>query len=319
MSRAGLWLGVLLGVPFSAHAFDLSPDTTRYLGDPAFLPLTGQVFGSTGYQYRELSTDFVPSGAHSSTGASVFAEQLGYGISDRFSINLDTGHADIHTKYTYTSPRSYTTDYYDHGFVDPSFGATWRAIEQEDAPVSVDLVGAYSPSLFAARVATPSMGGTVATGGPSEGLTLDVSREMRSLTVQAYAVTTFYDLAQQKMLSDDSSRKVGPYWVYGFGLRGQGRLTDRIYLNAGAGYSGQTPNRLSDPVENLAQKYFYGSTVNAYVAPGYHLIPNRLVLSAEYDRYYLGSQTISIGSGPLGTWKHYTEDIYTVGVRFLFF
>jgi len=49
------------------------------------------------------------------------------------------------------------------------------------------------------------------------------------------------------------------------------------------------------------------------------VIPNRLVLSVEYDRDYLGDESMTGSAGSVGVWKNMVENLYAAHVKFLFF
>ena len=44
--------------PIASWAFDLSPDTTRHLSDPSFLPNKGQLESVTSYSYGNTNEDW---------------------------------------------------------------------------------------------------------------------------------------------------------------------------------------------------------------------------------------------------------------------
>ncbi len=322
MARKGLWLALCLGVPASAHAFDLTPDTTRYLSDPAFLPLTGQVYGETSYGYRELSEDRIVPGIgvfpHAWIRDTIVGQELSYGISDRLSLNatLDFQESRLKDSLPFVGGAE---SYYARGFNNPIVGATYRAIEQGYSPVDLDISVSYSPDAFTAREATLSNGGTTASGGQAGGIQIAVSREMRSLTLQAYGAATYYGDQNRSVPTDNSTTTLGANWRYDFGLRGQIRPIDRFVIDAGAGVTGNTDLKVRNPAEQLAYTGSFDPAVTFFVAPGYHLIPNRLVLSAEYDRDYLGNETVTGTLGPVATWKNQVENVYAAHLRFLFF
>ncbi len=320
MMRKWLWSALCLAAPVSARAFDLSADTTRYLADPAFLPLAGQVYGETSFGYRELSEDRTVPGLgtypHSSVRDTLFGQQLAYGITDRISVSATLNFQESRIKDSYPFG---AYDFYAHGFNNPILGATYRAVQQGDIPVSVDIAASYSPDSFAARATSLANGGTTASGGQAAGMQVLVSREMRSLTVQAYGAATYYGEQNRQVSLDNSTTRFGSSWRYDFGLRSQARLFDGFFVDAGAGVSGNTDVTVSDPAEQLAYTGSLAPTLSVQLGAGYHLIPNRLVLSAEYDRDYLGEESMVGMAGAAAKWTNQTENLYAVHLRFLFF
>ncbi len=49
------WVGAIVLLPLMARAFDFAPDASRILSDPSFLPVGGQLFGSTQFNISQLS------------------------------------------------------------------------------------------------------------------------------------------------------------------------------------------------------------------------------------------------------------------------
>jgi len=111
-------LAVLAMAPAAAQAFDLTPDTTRNLSDPAFLPLKGQLSGETSYSYVDVSEDRVlPHGGISpyySRRDDYIGQHLSVGLTDRLSVNASINFQERRAKDTY----SYGT--YDYNYVGPS-------------------------------------------------------------------------------------------------------------------------------------------------------------------------------------------------------
>ena len=59
----------LLGLTMQAQALDATPDTTRIVSDPLYLPAQGQFYGATSWNWSSANQDtFDASGAH--TGSS---------------------------------------------------------------------------------------------------------------------------------------------------------------------------------------------------------------------------------------------------------
>ena len=300
-------------------AFDIKPDTTRHLADPAFLPRTGQLYGDTELFYGEGSHDVVsPSGAKYSSNAgngNAIYQKLIYGVTDRISLNASGGHAQGSSFVTWYDGSS--AAYHSSGFINPSIGAKYRAIEQSSIPVNLDVSATYSPNMFSARSASNTKDGTEASGGQSGGMGIAVSRQMKSLTVLASAGVTYQGERSSVSMYDNSTSAAGKVWGYNFGLSTQARFTDRLFLDAGANVTGGlTDETVTNLSNGNASTFSPGTGISFSVSPGYYLIPDRLALTATYSRPY----SLSTSSGGSSyTVQNDVVDRYYVDLKYLFF
>jgi len=183
---AALALLGLAGFPATGHAIDLTadltPDTTRYLSDPSFLPLEGQIYSETVYshtdQHQVLEIIGGPTQARFAASGDHYSQTFDYGISDRFSILGSATYSDTKNtaSFQFGPPSSEST----HEFENPTFAATYRALEQIESPVSLDVRASYSP----ATSNNLSQSGQVA---------LFVNRETKFLTIQGEFGATYID------------------------------------------------------------------------------------------------------------------------------
>jgi hypothetical protein len=145
---AALALIGLAAFPAPAQAVDLTPDTTRYLSDPSFLPAEGQIYSETTYSHADRSEDFKFADGfrseHHSSGTDRYSQTFGYGVTDRLSLSASGSYSDAQDHYSFADGGSSSPRRSD--FDNPSFAITYRAIEQTDSPVSVDVKGSYSPA-----------------------------------------------------------------------------------------------------------------------------------------------------------------------------
>src|SRR5215813_1438317 len=86
----------ILAAGSQAYALDDTPDTTRIVSDPLFLPLEGQIYGQSAYRWSSSNDDvFDATGARAAsvqnTGNSL-AQQFQYGITDDLALRLDWGY-----------------------------------------------------------------------------------------------------------------------------------------------------------------------------------------------------------------------------------
>ena len=237
---------------FPAYAFDLdafnldfTPDASRIVSDPTYLPLQGQVFGQTGYEYYRTKEDRynnlgvqVSSLTHS---AQEINQTLEYGISDDLSIRAE-GTYTPESKDHYTSGLEYDFT----GLKDPIFTGIWRAFDQNDYPVDVDISASFSPNLISARVATfnftgGNTTGTVADGGDVAGTELSVGYKTHSFTIQGSGGVTYYGATKYYDPDIGNSDHFSNYLGFNAGVRTQTRVTDLVSLDADYTLSTRNP------------------------------------------------------------------------------
>lgn len=311
---------VLMAWPAAAFAFDWTPDTTRILSDPAFLPARGQLASTTTMEYRDgdqdLTRNGVPSGSTSGNGYGI-TETLTYGATDRLAVRLSMDHWNSEFSETTASGRVLT--YHHNGFDNPTLSLVYRALEQKTSPVSVDVGGSYSPDLFTSRSATTTQDGTVASGGQSAGGFVALNREMKSMTIRAVAGVSYFGDRRGTDPSDNSTDSYGSNWGYHFGVNTQTRFSERVSVDFRAGYAGRTDMYSYNRQQNGAHNNSYGGEIQTSIGANYHLYVNRIVVGLEYDRNYLADHTMSYPSGVTWVAKDGVENRYVAHLRFLFF
>ena len=313
VASASLTLIGLLALSTAARAVDLTPDTTRYLSDPSFLPLEGQVYSETVYIHSDRDEDLF-SGLlkeHFSTTANEGEQILRYGLTDRLSLYV----AGSYSGATQTSSGSYDgfsfgpTSTSRNDFNDPSFGATYRIVEQTDSPLSFDVTGTYSPSV-------------VEHSSQSGQLSFFINRETRFITIQGEAGARFIDSYDGPGTAFAARQR--DYWNYFFGIRSQMRLTDALAVNSGVVYSKNT--------DIAYDGEFYNSqdgTWTPFVSLSYGIVPGKVDVAFEYDHAFIGDTKqngpigpIGLGMidriGPIGKFDNDSQNTYAVHLRLLF-
>jgi hypothetical protein len=298
LSTSTLALLGLLALPSTGRAVDLSPDTTRYLSDPSFLPLEGQVYSETSYAHVDVSGDFTTvagfKAEHFSSNVDRINQDFAYGITDRLTLSASAAYR--FDSQHYTTPFGGSSSLENDDFENPTFGVTYRAIDQSESPVSLDLAASYSP---AAVDATSQSGG----------VSLFVNRELKFLTIQGEASVSYVDAynGRETQFATDHDG----YWNYLVGLRSQVRLTDRFAVNSGVTYSNSTDIKY----DGGAFRDSTDGTWSPYVALSYAVVPNRVDVAFEYDHDFIGDEHRSGGIN--GTWSN-SDNLYAVHLRLLF-
>jgi outer membrane protein OmpA-like peptidoglycan-associated protein len=233
-----------------AAAADWDSDTVRLLGDPSFLPLAGQIEGSFSStysvdRYDSTNNNFFATSASYRRSGLAFLPALNYGITDDISVFAQMGWGNSFNREDYTEQRLIfgiplrivpvkgTVTYHALGADDPVFGATWRAIDQRNAPVSVDITGSYAPDIFRSKAPTDLDTGSLADGGQSGSVQVAISREMELLTVRAYGAFDYEGRRNESTDSGFEDLRSAPHAAYTAGLQTELRLLPWLALHAG--------------------------------------------------------------------------------------
>ena len=338
--------------PMAAQAADWDVDTARILGDPAFLPLHGQVSGEFSYSYSAQTYDFSNSlqpgtggYSHNSWDKSqnLFSPSLSYGITDDITVsaNLNWGNLRSVDHYTFDElligsakgygfhvvPYHARYTYHSAGAEDPVFSGTWRAIDQRAAPVNVDIVLGYSPDVFTANDAEYKSHGSLARGGQRGTAEIAVSREWQIFTARAYGLVGVdggrkINLAYAGVASGSYADHTTTRPDYEFGVQTQTRPLSFLAINAGVSVSGvsdydEYESYPSGSNPNNEQKP--GVTVSPYVGLLTPLVGNRVVGEILYQHDFNGDSKVLYPDGTAGKYSGNEENIYTASVRFLLF
>ena len=335
-------------IPLAAHAADWDTDTARILGDPAFLPLAGQVSGEFSYSYEAQTYNYVniANGGSDSVDRSsnTFSPSLSYGITDDISVsaNLDWGNSRLTENRiieellpggpgggpgVHYGPYHFKETYHSQGAFNPAFGATWRVIDERSAPVNVDISVSYAPDVFTARDAEYDSNGSLALGGQRGTAEIAVSREWQVFTARGYA-----------LLGVDGERKIdlnyagvpqGTYVThtdarpdYEIGLQTQTRPLPFLAVNAGVSVSGASDYDEYESYpggSNPNSEEKPGFTVSPYVGLLTPLLSNRIVGEILYQHNFNSDDKVLFPDGSTGKYSENQSNVYTASIRFLLF
>ncbi len=322
-TAAGIALFLL---PLGARAFDFSPDASRVLSDPAYMPLQGQVFGSTEYTYGNTgSTTENPVGAlkFSTTTLSNTANQtLGYGLTSEIELRVTDSYEWPST--TNSFPTGTVTVTHSDGFIDPTFTALFRMVDQQDHPISWDLQASYSPNLVNAQSADPVENGTVGRGGASGTLGTAISQETRDFTFYLQATATYLDNRSIFNPANNITTSYNPSWQYLINVATQTRFGAQWSLNLNYaetfnnGVNTSFVNGAGNTINSLNQS---GQTQEFTAGLNFHVVPNRFVLSLIYNHYFYNgvsniNQTLPANSTQT---DEKDQDVLNGELRYVFF
>jgi len=294
-------LGFALALPLQAGALDFTPDPSRVLTDPSYLPMQGQVYGSTEYSFQRTEWDTddnlgVQTKSNTNT-ASVIDQELEYGVTNDFTLRLTDSYEWL--KANVSEPFSPSTDTHSYGFTDPSFGATWRVLDQQRFPFSWDLIGDYAPNLIDAKSASTEEDGTVARGGWTGTLGTALSYKTRDFTMYGDALATYQGNRKTFNETTHDSVTYDSSWEYQLALNTQTRLTDLFSVNLGVTQTfnnNDDANQVTTSGHTLDFTYEPGDTTDFNVALNYQLIPNTLAGALIYVHSFYDNDTSSVYS-----------------------
>jgi hypothetical protein len=321
-SVIGLTIAATLMIPLAAAAEDFTPISDRILSDPAFLPLKGQIYGESSYNYGDTqSQNFNAGGANlSSTRRTLntLTQTFAFGVTDRLSINVSEAYG-FSGNVKVTSPAG-VRSIGQSGWDDPAFGLTYRLVDQKQQPFMLDVFGHYSPDAFSSSAAINGEDATIARGGAAADFGLAIARETRFFTLRGSVTANYYDSSTQQTASPQRGyANTSSYWAPTLGLQTQTRLTNRLSANVNASYTFNGSPTVSNNVPYLFHKEDIGNTADVGVSLNYHLIPNRLVGSVNYNHTFrdhtnvIYPQDVALDGYHWGT----TNDV-GVSLRYLF-
>jgi len=285
-------LAAALG-PLKAMALDFRPDASRVVSDPAYLPTQGQFFGSTLYTYSRATSDqdnYVGLPLSSNQTTVRTATQLfEYGAADDLTFRLNGFYQSIGSTNNYASGA--TTFTRSEGMSDPTLGLTWRAIDQARHPLSLDLLGSYTPDLIYARSATSAVEGTVARGGATAALGAALSRKTKAFTLYGEVLATNLGSRATQNPTNNVITDYSASWQYSLLLNTQTRFA--AYGSLNLGLTETLSDRVAASFINTADKLVEFTNAPARdtklnAALNFQAVPNRLVASLIYTHDFYG-------------------------------
>lgn len=320
--RARLLVAASLLIASPAVAQDAAPVPLRILSDPAFLPVAGQWYGSTAYDYG-LNT-FRTFDSTGTELASVHVKSnrihqfIEYGISDDLSVHLgETYDPSVdRERITSSGTRTFTSS----GFTDPTIGLTYRALDQSSNAVNLDFTADYLPDLFSAKQPSPDNDGSVAAGGQGARLSAAVSKVMDNFTLLGRFAANWNGRRDIEDSGGGKLRTGDSFWDYSLGLESQTRFTDILSLNADLTHTFNQSQHLTDEGTGLAHTSEPGNATDLGLALNYHLVPNRIVGAVSYDHVWHQDGKDIYPADPASDVfrRNQNENVYGVRLDYLF-
>jgi hypothetical protein len=315
-SRYALALAITI-FPAQAFALDFTPDASREISDPAYLPLQGWVYGNSQYSYETVNShganDLGVQQSSHRTKDSIAGQTIAYGVTDDFTLQLSDNYEWDRTRTDdYTSA---TTDLRSTGLTDPTLRATWRAVDQKTHPLNWDLIASYAPNLINADSASTADTGTVARGGQAASAGTALSYETKSFTVYGSGLATYLGSRNTLDQTTDVTTDYDSSWQYQLSLNTQTRFSELWSVNAGATetlsnhadaiiYSTPAKDIISEPANTTA--------LNAAI--NLEVISDRLVVSLMDTYTFHGDAHTDFITAPASDTSTVDEKENTVGL-----
>ncbi len=316
---------VLFLLPIGVQAFDFTPDASRVVSDPSYLPLGGQLYGSTEYTYGNTGSNTDNSlGAlksSNSTLSNTVNQALEYGLTSDFALRVSDSYEWPSSTTSYPDGTIMVT--HSDGFIDPTFEAIWRALDQKDHAMNWDLLVTYAPNLFNAQSADPTENGTVARGGDTETFGTAISQKLKDFTFYFEGTMTYLDNRSVFNPGNNITTNYDPSWQYYIDASTQMRFSRQWSLNLS--YS-ETFN------DNVSASYVNsrGNLISSISQPGevfvftaalnFHAVPNRCVLSFIYNHYFYDGVSYTNDTVPSNSTftNGKGEDVFNGELRYVF-
>jgi hypothetical protein len=266
-----------------------APISDRLLTDPLYLPLKGQVYGESSYAYTNETGNNYKGGVQTNSftaNDNLITQLFEYGVTDDFSL-----HAAMSAGFDSRNTANGTGGGSSEGFSDPTFGFTYRVLDQRQYPFTVDLAASYAPDVFTAKSPGDDKDGAIARGGQLAIFSATVGREMRNFTAALVGTAEWSGHQDSADLTsnanNDSLIETDSFWTFGGGLETQTRITNQFSFNAGLAYAAQTSHDVYNDVVGDPRTAEGLDTLSFTASLNYSFIPNRLaaILSYEYNDY----------------------------------
>lgn len=283
-----------LPVAALAQAIDLTPFSGRILSDPEYLPLAGQLYGTSAYSHGWFSGNSVnASGSQFSTfhvNTNTLDQFLAYGITDDLSINGSIQYTpQNYREIDYTDgKRSYVDS---SGFSDPTFGATWRVLDQNAFPANFDLFGSYTPDWISAHTASAVEEATVARGGNSGIVGAALGFVTQSFSIRGAFDANFLGQSSNLDLGTGEVLQTASHTSFDLSLQTQTRLTDLFSVNAGLSHTFGSTADVTNTTTGAPHSTEPGDVTALQLALNYAFVPNAFVISGTYEHDFYGNSS----------------------------
>ncbi|HTB23706.1 MAG TPA: hypothetical protein VK914_13500 [bacterium] len=246
-----------------------------------------------------------------------WAQTFSFGLTDDLALRL--GDTLVLQEDTTTPVNGPSETTYSQGPVDPTVGATWRVVDEDEGydaqgHFNWDWILSYSPNLFEDQAASPTEDGTNGRGGESASLGTALSWVSPDFTLYWEYLANYLG-ERDTTNADGTTTDYGSYVQNSFGLNTQTRFTRRFSLNAGVtgywngGYTGQNQNTGAGFVVGGGNEIAFNAALN------FHFVPRVLVGSLTYANDVYSNRSYAYPANPTNSTTTVNEDVNVFGVR----
>jgi hypothetical protein len=260
---------------------------------PEYLPAEGVWFGNTLYSFSRTASDTMDSRgvrkAFNRADLSLIDQTLFYGITDDVALTLAGAYGWQTSRHTpETGARS---NLFAGGFEDPSLTGTWRVLHEAAQGINLDLIGLYSPDLFALKSPSATQAGTLARGEQVATLATAISHGSDTVSLYGEGLASFLG---RRMALDPASGKITEYgtaWQYALDGQVQFRPSAGLAFTLGVEeifdadrHAATSP---ADSSRTPAFLYRPGRVTTIDLSADIAIIPDRLLIGLVYEHEFL--------------------------------
>jgi hypothetical protein len=285
-------------LPLAAFGQDMTPDTTRYLSDPNFLPYAGQIYGTSAYTHTWTNGDTFNGTGDQTTSFRVntdtLSQFLSYGLTDDLELNASIDYdPDSQRQVNYANGTQASLNR--TGFADPSFGVVWRALEEGPSPVNVDLFGSFTPNMIDSKSASPDADGSIAQGGQSGTAGAALGYVTPQFSARGSFSANIYGDSSTVNIANGNTSQTQGYTDYLLSLETQTRINPLFSVNAGVSHTFASNQNVFNTTNGISHLGEPGDTTTLNAALNYNFVPNQFVVSATYAHNFLdNSQSVYV-------------------------
>lgn len=308
-----------LPVAAFAQLVDLTPYSGRILSDPEYLPLTGQIYGTTAYTHGWIGGNSMNGAGNQSSftvNTNTLDQFLAYGVTDDLSVHATIQYApENYREIDYANGNRFYSE--NSGFSDPAFGATWRVLDQNAFPANFDLFGSYTPDWVSAHTATAVQDGTVARGGDSGLVGAAVGVVTNGFTVKGAFDANFIGQSSVLDLGNGDVMQTASHTNFDLSLQTQTRLTDLFSVNAGLSHTFASNANITNATTGAPRSSEPSDVTALQLALNYNFVPNAFVISGTYEHDFYGDSA-TLYPNPLANTETLNKHGDILGVKLFY-
>lgn len=298
---------LLLFYPVQMLHAQENAESSRSISDLMYFPRAGTVFVGTSISYISTSGEsnydygFAKLNYYELEGTSTDVDiGVAYGITDFLAVSISGSYTiDSTGEYTY-GPASVnegeTEKYKSDGFSDPVISIDYRALEQKDSPIILDLFLSYSPKVIEREDASSTKKGNVGKGGHEFEGGLEIGRKFTRYSLSLSLSYEYGTKREYKDLSDNHEMEEEGGNDFTASLSFQYLFTEELYANLGIFYFLTSKEEYRDKESSWEGSTESYSSFGFGVDAGYEIIPEQFILGLGFYYLMMGDHEYTSGS-----------------------